>query len=74
MMNRTITAVVCLFVQVSFDSARADGNLGLRFPLGLDYLFTGSVFDVFVELVPIMDLVPDSDFELGVAVGARLFF
>ena len=51
-----------------------DDNIGIRFPLGLDYLFVQSAFDVFLEVVPIMDLVPDSEFDINVGLGARYFF
>ena len=51
-----------------------DDNVGVRVPLGLDYLFDASPVDVFVELVPIMDLVPDTDFNLGLGIGVRYFF
>jgi hypothetical protein len=51
-----------------------DDNIGIRFPLGLDYLFAESPFDVFFEVVPILELVPDSEFDISAAVGARYFF
>ncbi len=51
-----------------------DDNIGVRFPLGLDYLFAGSAFDVFLEVVPIMDLAPDTDFDINAALGGRFFF
>lgn len=52
----------------------ADDNIGVRFPIGLDYLFAQSSFDVFLEVVPIMDLTPDSEFDINVGLGARYFF
>ena len=51
-----------------------DDNIGVRIPLGLDYLFAQSAFDVFFEIVPILDLAPDTDFEINVAIGGRYFF
>jgi hypothetical protein len=30
--------------------------------------------DVFLEIVPLVDLAPDTDFELNASVGARWFF
>ena len=52
----------------------ADDLVGIRIPVGLSYEFDGGIFDVFGELVPILDLVPDTDFELEGAIGARFWF
>jgi hypothetical protein len=51
-----------------------DDDLGVRVPVGLDYLFENSRFDVFVEVVPILNLVPSTDFDLNAALGGRFFF
>lgn len=51
-----------------------DDVVGIRFPVGLDYLFANYPFDIFAEIVPILDLAPDSDFDLEGAIGARFWF
>jgi hypothetical protein len=51
-----------------------DDVVGIRFPVGLDYIFADYPFDVFVEIVPILDLAPDTDFDLEGAIGARFWF
>jgi hypothetical protein len=51
-----------------------DDILGIRFPVGLAYMFTNYPFDIFAEIVPILDLTPDSDFDLEGAIGARFWF
>lgn len=51
-----------------------DDNVGVRIPVGLDYMFEGEPIDIFLEVVPILDLVPDTDFDLNAAIGARFFF
>src|SRR5262249_6344214 len=51
-----------------------DDVFGIRFPVGLDYLFTNYPFDIFAEIVPILDLTPDTDFDLEVAIGASFWF
>jgi hypothetical protein len=48
--------------------------VGIRFPVGLDYIFADYPFDVFFELVPILDVAPDTDFDLEGAIGARFWF
>ena len=52
----------------------SDDNIGIRVPFGLDYLFAQSAFDVFFEIVPVLDLAPDTDFDINVALGGRYFF
>jgi len=51
-----------------------DDVVGVRFPVGLDYIFANYPFDIFVEIVPILDLAPDTDFDLEGAIGARFWF
>jgi hypothetical protein len=52
----------------------SDDSFGIRVPVGLDYEFAGGVFDVFGELVPVLELTPDTDFDLEGAIGARFWF
>ena len=52
----------------------ADDDIGIRIPIGLSYMFGNDPFDIFVEVVPILDLVPDTDFDLNAAIGFRWFF
>jgi hypothetical protein len=49
-------------------------TIGVRIPVGLAYEFEGAPFDVFGEIVPILDLTPDTDFDLEGAIGARFYF
>lgn len=51
-----------------------DDNFGIRIPLGLNYMFARSGFDVFFEAVPILDVAPEQEFGFSVAVGGRYFF
>ncbi|MCF8241413.1 MAG: hypothetical protein K9J16_08490 [Melioribacteraceae bacterium] len=54
--------------------ASNDPYLGIRFPVGLAYQFSGFPADLFFELVPIMDLAPATDFDFGGGLGFRYFF
>ncbi len=47
---------------------------GARIPLGLAYPFEGAPVDIFVQIVPGLDLIPDTDFEVAGGIGARLYF
>jgi hypothetical protein len=51
-----------------------DTRLGVRVPLGLAYLFSNAPVDIFLEIVPILDLTPKTDFAINAALGARYFF
>ncbi|UCB53616.1 MAG: hypothetical protein JSV10_03235 [Candidatus Zixiibacteriota bacterium] len=51
-----------------------DSKVGVRVPLGMDYLLGTAPLDFFLELVPILDLAPSTDFSLNAAIGIRYFF
>lgn len=53
---------------------REDTLVGIRIPLGVAYHFPRSPVDLFGEFVPVVDLAPDTDFDLNLAIGARLYF
>lgn len=47
---------------------------GIRIPFGVSYLFPHAPFDVFGEVVPILDVAPGTHFTIDAAVGARFYF
>ncbi len=49
-------------------------TLGVRVPLGLDFYPSKSPLELFVEIAPVIDLVPESNFDLEFGVGARYYF
>jgi hypothetical protein len=51
-----------------------DTLVGIRVPLGISYLFAGAPVDLFGEIVPVLDIVPDTEFDLNAAIGARFYF
>lgn len=51
-----------------------DDVLGIRVPIGVSYLFTQAPFDVFGEVVPVLDVAPDTELDLNVAIGGRYYF
>jgi hypothetical protein len=51
-----------------------DTNLGIRVPVGLDYLFSSAPVDIFLEVVPILDLTPSTDLDFGGGIGVRYWF
>lgn len=50
-----------------------DFRLGVRIPLGAAYLFEEAPVEIFLEVVPVVDLVPDTDLDMDAALGARIY-
>jgi hypothetical protein len=64
-----------LRVKLSDEEKKDDTSVGLRIPVGLDYLPGGNTpLDVFLEIVPILDLVPNTDVTLNASFGVRYWF
>jgi hypothetical protein len=51
-----------------------DSMVGVRVPFGLDYLTRDRRFDVYIEVAPIVDLVPDTELGVSGGIGARYYF
>ncbi|MFC2170255.1 hypothetical protein ACFLRM_06830 [Acidobacteriota bacterium] len=51
----------------------AETKIGVRIPIGISYIFPNEFVDIFFELVPTLDLTPDTDFNLGGALGIRFY-
>jgi hypothetical protein len=49
-------------------------KIGVRIPVGMNYLFTDAPLDIFLEIVPLLNLAPSTDFDLNGAIGVRYFF
>ncbi len=51
----------------------ADPRAGARFPLGITYLNPEEPFDVFLEIVPIFDILPSTRFAMNISLGGRIY-
>ena len=51
-----------------------DDTIGVRFPVGLEYIFATAPFNVFAEVAGILDLNPDTDFDVNGGFGVRFIF
>lgn len=51
-----------------------DSKLGIRFPLGMSYMIGSSPIEIFFEIVPIFNLLPDTDFTGNGGIGVRYYF
>jgi hypothetical protein len=49
-------------------------RLGMRMVGGLDYMFRNAPFDLFLEIAPILDFVPETKLNANAGFGARFFF
>lgn len=59
---------------ISKESNDEDSRLGLRVPLGLSYVFKENPIEIFTEVVPILDIVPEARSGVGFGIGARYYF
>ena len=49
-------------------------EVGVRVPLGIAYLFDAAPLDIFLEIVPVLDLIPATIFNLQGGAGIRFYF
>jgi len=57
--------------RIRFES---NSKVGVRVPVGIEYIFTGVPLDIFFELVPLLDLIPSTEFRFNGGIGVRYFF
>jgi hypothetical protein len=56
------------------DRENKDNEFGIRIPVGLEYLFENVSLGAFAEVVPVLDLTPDTEFNLEGGIGIRYYF
>jgi hypothetical protein len=59
---------------VQNDNNSSDTRIGVRIPVGLSYQFNTIPVDIFVELVPILDLSPKTELNGNGGLGVRYYF
>lgn len=55
-------------------SLQNQARFGIRIPVGLSYMFDKAPFDIFMEVGPVMDVVPATEFHVMGFVGFRYYF
>lgn len=50
-----------------------ESTVGIRFPVGVGKTFRDYPVELFLEIVPILDIAPNSDFAINAAIGARYY-
>lgn len=61
-------------IKIKNNKNNSDERIGIRVPVGLDYMFADAPIDVFLEIAPIIDLTPKTDISVNGGVGVRFFF
>ncbi|MDD3641990.1 MAG: hypothetical protein PHQ19_00780 [Candidatus Krumholzibacteria bacterium] len=56
------------------DHGDDDSRFGVRFVVGLEYFFEDWPMAVFVEVVPILDLAPETEGDVNGGLGLRFYF
>lgn len=57
-----------------YDSRGGHTRLGIRFPVGLTYMFGAAPIDIFLEAAPALDIVPGTSFDVNGGLGFRYYF
>lgn len=60
--------------RLKLQSGSNDLRFGARIPLGIAYTPSSTPIDLFLEIVPLLDFVPASEFNLNGAIGGRYYF
>lgn len=58
-------------VRVKFEE---ETRVGVRFPVGICYILRETPIDIFFEIVPLLDVVPETEFNFNGSIGVRYFF
>ncbi len=51
-----------------------DSRLGFRFDVGLVWIPRNAPIDVLIEIAPLLDIIPETDFSINGGLGVRYFF
>jgi len=61
-------------IGLRFIAASEKGEIGLRLAAGLEHFFEDSPLTLFMEIAPVMSLVPSTEFDVDYGVGLRYSF
>ncbi|KMQ51071.1 hypothetical protein CHISP_1994 [Chitinispirillum alkaliphilum] len=53
---------------------RDDLAIGARFPFGISYLFDELPLSLFLEIAPVVEVLPETDFDITGGAGVRIAF
>jgi hypothetical protein len=61
-------------IKIKNNKGNNDNRVGIRIPLGIDYMFASAPVDIFLEIAPILDLTPETKISVNGGLGFRYFF
>ena len=61
-------------VGAKYQQKKNDDLFGVRFVGGINYWTPEYPIELFIELVPILEVTPDTDFDWDTGVGFRYYF
>ncbi|MDP2360096.1 MAG: DUF3996 domain-containing protein [bacterium] len=56
------------------DNDRDKNRVGVRIPVGIDWVLPRAPVDFFMELAPVVDLMPDTHLDVEGGIGVRFWF
>ena len=59
---------------VRFRDDHRDNQVGVRVPIGVSYMFENAPVDIFAEIAPTIDVVPEARGEITGGIGVRFWF
>ena len=74
MINSTENFVVYYGPGARLKITESKSRLGVRGVIGILWLPGGTNFDLFVEVAPILDIIPSTKFDIAGGIGGRYFF
>ena len=74
-LNKTSSGLFAMYYGIGGRIIFADDPaVGVRIPIGIDYIFSSAPVDIFAEIVPVLDLIPSTNFDLNGGIGVRFWF
>ena len=61
-------------LKIKNNKSNFDNTVGVRVPFGIAYLLGSAPLDIFLEVVPTLDLTPKTDLKVNGGIGFRYFF
>ncbi len=60
--------------RIKTETDTEDAHVSFRVPVGISYEFERAPFEIFIEIVPMLDLAPKTEGDIGGGLGFRYYF
>ncbi len=61
-------------IGLKLEDTEDDTNIGLRFVIGIEYIFADIPFEIFFKIAPYVDLLPTTAVGIAPSIGIRYIF